>query len=266
LPPLDHLLAADLMRQTRVWSLLQGYRDRPPAKIDAVADVLVRVSYLVCNHAAVREIDINPLLADEQGVVALDARVAVADPTTSPRLPLAIRPYPSHCEAQIDFAGIGSVHLRPIRPEDEDLYKEFFAHVTVEDRRLRFFGAGPDLSHGFLARLTQIDYAREMAFVAIHVATRALLGVVRMVADPDYQRAEYAILVRSDLKGHGLGWRLMHHLIDYATQKGLQELTGSVLAGNATMLDMCRQLGFIATPDPEDTSVRIVALDLRGRG
>jgi acetyltransferase len=265
LPPLDQLLARDLMRQTRVWSLLQGYRDHAAADLDAIADVLVRVGYLVCNHPAIREIDINPLLADEEGVIALDARVVVADPETSPRVPLAIRPYPSHWDIQIDIAGVGSVRVRPIRPPDEALYERFFAKVTLEDRRLRFFSAGPHLSHDFLARLTQIDYAREMAFVAIEVATGALLGVVRLVADPDYEHAEYAILVRSDLKGHGLGWQLMHQLVDYAIREGLQELTGSVLAGNTGMLDMCRQIGFAIEDDPDDPSVRKVTLNLRGR-
>jgi acetyltransferase len=265
LPPIDQLLAHDLMRQTRIWSLLQGYRDRPPAKIEAIADVLVRVSSLVCNHPSIREIDINPLLADERGVIALDARVVVADPKVTPRQPLAIRPYPSHWDAELEVAGIGTVRVRPIRPFDEHLYDDFFAKVAIEDRRLRFFGAGPDLSHGFLARLTQIDYAREMAFVAIEVSSGALLGVVRMVADPDYQRAEYAILVRSDLKGRGLGWRLMHRLIEYAKQEGLRELSGSVLSGNATMLDMCRQLGFAIRRDEDDTSLQTVTLDLRGR-
>lgn len=265
LPPLDHLLAQDLIRQTRIWTLLQGYRDRPAANIDAIADVLVRLSCLVCNHPAIREIDVNPLLADEHGAIALDARVVVADSRMSPRLPLAIRPYPSHWEAEVDVPGLGVVQVRPIRPSDEHLYEDFFSKVTIEDRRLRFFGAGPDLSHGFLARLTQIDYAREMAFVAIQAGSGALLGVVRMVADPDYQHAEYAILVRSDLKGRGLGWRLMHRLMDYAKQEGLQELSGSVLAGNATMLDMCRQLGFTISCDPGDQSIRTVSLDLRGR-
>jgi acetyltransferase len=263
LPPLDELLARDLIRQTRVWSLLQGYRDRPPACIDAVADVLVRLSYLVCNHSAIREIDINPLLADEDGVVALDARVVVADPHASPRLPLAIRPYPSHRDIKIDIAGVGAVHIRPIRPTDEVLYQDFFSRVTEEDRRIRFFGAGLDLSHGFLARLTQIDYAREMAFVAIDESSNALLGVARLIADPDYTRAEYAILVRSDLKGCGLGWKLMLHLIAYTRQEGLQELTGSVLAGNTTMLDMCRQLGFAIVRDHSDPAVMQVTLDLR---
>jgi len=264
LPPLDQLLALDLMRQTRVWSLLQGYRDRPAVNSEAVAEVLVRVGYLVCNHPEIREIDINPLLADEQGVIALDARVVVAGPEMSPRVPLAIRPYPSHWDAKIIIAGVGAVRVRPIRPPDAALYEAFFAKVTTEDRRLRFFGAGVQLSHGFLARFTQIDYAREMAFVAIEEATGALLGVVRLIADPDYVRAEYAILVRSDLKGRGLGWQLMHKLIAYATAEGLQELTGSVLVGNTGMLDMCRQMGFRIDHDPDDPSIRKVTLNLRG--
>ena len=262
LPPLDLNLARDMMQRTRVWRLLQGYRDRPAADIDAVAEALVRLGYLAARHPEVREIDINPLLADDTGVIALDARVRVADPAAHPRVPMAIRPYPSQWQMESELAGIGPMRVRPIRPEDEALYAEFFATVTAEDRRLRFFGAGPRLSHGFLARLTQIDYAREMAFVAIAEATGALLGVARFVADPDYTRGEYAILVRSDLKGRGLGWRLMQYLIDYARSEGLKELYGTVLADNTTMLDMCRQLGFRVEPEPDDTSVRRVVLSL----
>jgi acetyltransferase len=262
LPPLDLKLAQDMMQQTHIWRLLQGYRDRPAADISSVAEALVRLSYLAARHPEIREIDINPLLADEQGVIALDARVSVADIGGAPRIPMAIRPYPSQWQIDTEFESIGPVCIRPIRPEDEPLYRDFFAAVTLEDHRLRFFGAGPKLSHGFLARLTQIDYAREMAFVAVARDTSALLGVVRLIADPDYTRGEYAILVRSDLKGRGLGWRLMQHLIDYAKAEGLKELFGSVLTNNSTMLQMCRELGFTIESEPGDESIRRVVLKL----
>jgi acetyltransferase len=262
LPPLDLKLAQDLMRQTRIWRLLQGYRDRPAADLAAIAQVLVRFSYLVMRHPEIREIDINPLLADEQGVIALDARVRVEDEARSPRVAPSVRPYPSQWATEAELAGLGPVRIRPIRPEDEALYADFFPRLTREDQRMRFFSPHPDLSHRFLARLTQIDYAREMAFVAVSKADGSLLGVARFVADPDYTRGEYAILVRSDLKGRGLGWRLMQHLIAYARAEGLEELYGHVLAENTTMLAMCRELGFSVEPEPDDASTRRVRISL----
>ncbi|MCL4764636.1 MAG: bifunctional acetate--CoA ligase family protein/GNAT family N-acetyltransferase [Hyphomicrobiaceae bacterium] len=266
LPPLDMNLAHELMRRTRIWRLLQGYRDRPAADIDRVAEVLVRLGYLVARHPEIRELDINPLIADDSGVIALDARVRVEDQTLSPRVPMAMRPYPSQWAKEIAIESIGQVRLRPIRPEDEPLYADFFRHLTRDDQRLRFFSAGSDLSRKLLARLTQIDYAREMAFVALARDTGRLLGVARFVADPDYTRGEYAILVRSDLKGRGLGWQLMRHLIDYARAEGLEQLFGSVLAENTTMLQMCADLGFSIGPEPDDTAVRHVVLDLARQG
>lgn len=266
LPPLDRNLALALMQETRVWRLLQGYRDRPPAAIDAIADVLVRLSYLVARHAEIRELDINPLLADDQGVLALDARVRVADEKSEPRVAMAIRPYPSEWVKDIEIESVGTVRLRPIRPDDEALYQAFFEKVSEEDRRMRFFSAHPDLSHRFLARLTQIDYAREMAFAAIDRSTGQLLGVVRLVADSDYEKAEYGILVRSDVKGRGLGWALMQHLIAYARSEGMGELFGFVLATNTSMLEMCSKLGFSIATDAEDPTLRKVVLGLRRGG
>jgi acetyltransferase len=266
LPPLDLNLARDLMRQTRVWQLLQGYRNRPAVDVNRIAEVLVRLSYLVARHPEIREIDINPLIADDKDVIALDARVRVAGTVASPRVPMAIRPYPSEWETETQIEPVGAIAIRPIRPEDEGLYADFFAHVTPDDQRLRFFSAAPRLSHRFLATLTQIDYAREMAFVAIARQTGALLGVVRVVADPDYTRGEYAILLRSDLKGRGLGWRLMQHLIAYARSEKLEQLHGSVLAGNTTMLQMCRELGFSIEREPDDTGLLRVVLPLNERG
>lgn len=263
LPPLDLNLARDLMRQTRVWKLLGGYRDRPPAKIDDIAMVLVRLGLMVARHPEIRELDINPLLADDNGVIALDARVRVESEAKSPRTPMVIRPYPSEWEKRIELAGLGDVLLRPIRPEDERLYEAFFANVSSDDARLRFFGPLPGASRAFLARLTQIDYAREMAFVALDPATGALLGVSRFMADPDFEKGEYAVLVRSDLKGRGLGWALMTHLIDYARAAGLSQMFGEVLRENTTMITMCRQLGFEAAPIAADPTLVEVTLDLK---
>jgi acetyltransferase len=265
LPPLDLKLARKLMQETRIHRLLEGYRDQPRVDFGSIALALVRVSYLVAAHEEIRELDINPLLADERGCVALDARVRIADSAVSPRKPMAIRPYPVEWEAEDEIAGIGRVMLRPIRPEDEGLYALFFSRLTPDDIRMRFFTAKPDLSFKFLARLTQIDYAREMAFVAIAAESSELLGVARLIADPDYTRAEYGILVRSDLKAKGLGWRLMQHLIDYARGEQLEELYGQVLANNTTMLRMCAEMGFHVEVDQDDVGIRSVNLKLGAR-
>ena len=269
LAPLDLNLARDLMRQTRIWCLLQGYRNRPPADIDAIALTLVRLSYLAARHPEIREIDINPMLADEKGVIALDARVVIADEAKSPRTPMAIRPYPTEWERLVKLADLGTILLRPIRPEDENLYAGFFAKVESADIRLRFFHPRVGLSHRFLARLTQIDYAREMAFVAISQDTGELLGVARFVADPDFVAGEYGILVRSDLKGKGLGWAMMTQLIEYARASKLQQIYGYILAHNTTMLAMCEQLGFLTPIDADDPALvraTLVLSDARATG
>jgi acetyltransferase len=255
LPPLDIKLARQMMQETRIYRLLRGYRDRPAADIEAIALALVRLSYLVAEHEEIREIDINPLLADERGVVALDARVSVADPATRARVPLAVRPYPVEWERVQQLDAIGDVLLRPIRPDDEPKYEAFFARITVDDLRMRFFTAAPDRSFRFFARMTQIDYAREMAFVA--ATPGELLGVARLVADPDYRNAEFAVIVRSDLKGKGLGSALMEHLIAYARAEGLEGMQGDVLLANTGMLNLCRQLGFALEVASQTDVVRV---------
>ena len=260
LPPIDALLARQLIKETRIARLLSGYRDRPPANIEALVDTLVRVSHLVVRHPEIRELDINPLLVDEKGVIALDARIRIADPRFERRQPLAIRPYPAEWEKSLELPDLGPIHLRPVRPDDEFLYESFFSKILPDDVRLRFFTPHVDLSHRFLARLTQIDYAREMAFVAISKTTDELLGVVRLILDPDLVRGEYGIIVRSDLKGHGLGWQLMEHLIDYARSQGIAEIKGMVLAENRTMIGMARQLGFRVASNSSDPTVVDVTL------
>jgi acetyltransferase len=262
LPPLDMLLARQMIAETRISRLLAGYRDRPAADLDALAATLVQTSELIVHHPEIRELDINPLLVDEAGVIALDARMKIEDESIAPRRPLAIRPYPSEWEMRLDIAGLGPIDVRPVRPDDEERYRRFFAKVSPEDIRLRFFTARADFSHQLLARFTQIDYAREMAFVALSAEEQELLGVVRVTLDPDLVRGEYGILVRSDLKGRGLGWRLMDLLITYARKEGIAELSGFVLSENTTMLEMAREFGFEIRPVAGDATAREVVLDV----
>ena len=269
LPPLDLALARGLIARTRVSRILKAYRNVPAADETAIALTLVKLSQLVADFPEIREVDLNPLLADEAGVLTVDARIAVApfEPrwagplSGNPRF--AIRPYPKAWERHLALPDGNTIFVRPIRPEDEALYPAFLTAVTADDLRLRFFAPVKEFSHGFIARFTQIDYARAMAFIAIEEATGQMLGVVRMHADSDYRTAEYAILVRSDLKGHGLGWLLMELMIEYARAEGLQSIRGQVLQENRTMLQMCRQLGFAISPDPEESSIVIVTLSLK---
>ena len=265
LPPLDMKLALDLIGQTRIARLLGGYRSRAPADVDAVALALVRVSQMVIDCPEIAGLDINPLLADGDGVIALDARIVIDPKRIGARTPnerLSIRPYPSAWEQDARTASGREVTLRPIRPEDAHLYPDFIAKLENRDIRLRLLAPRKTFSDDFLARLTQIDYAREMAFVAIDPESGALAGVARLAADPDYTRAEYAVIVRSDLKAQGIGWSLMEHLIAYARADGLQRLEGTVLAENVGMLEMCRELGFAIARDPEDPGACQVRIEL----
>jgi len=264
LPPLDMNLARSLVSRTRVARLLAGYRDRAAVDLDAVASTILRASELVARHPEIREIDINPLLADAGGVIALDARIRLADEAHDPRQEMALRAYPSAWQTTIHLDGVGDILVRPIKPEDEHLYDRFFANVTSNDMRLRFFSPLRGLSHKHLARLTQIDYAREIAFVALSTSGD-LIGVCRYIADPDYTRGEFGVLVRSDLKGRGLGSALMRHLIAYAAAEGLSELHGSVLAENTAMLQLCREQGFEIATAEDEPSLRIVTLRIGGR-
>jgi len=267
LPPLDLALARSLIARTRVSRILKAYRNVPAADEGAIELLLVKLAQLVADFPEIREIDLNPVLADETGVIAVDARVSVA-PVERPRggthgnPRFAIRPYPTEWQRQIKLQDGTAILVRPVRPEDEPLYVPFFAAVTPADLRLRFFAPVKEFSHTFIARFTQIDYARAMAFIAIEEATGAMLGVVRLHADADYASGEYAILVRSDLKGRGLGWLLMQLIIEYARAEGIRSIHGQVLQENTTMLEMCRELGFQILSDPQELSCVVATLPL----
>ncbi|MCC6947383.1 MAG: bifunctional acetate--CoA ligase family protein/GNAT family N-acetyltransferase [Bradyrhizobiaceae bacterium] len=267
LPPLDLNLARDLIARTRISRLLKAYRNVPAAKEDEVALALVKLSQLVADLPEIREIDINPLLADEKGATAVDARIAVE--LTVPKFKgrwhprMAIRPYPREWERHLTYGDGQIAFVRPIRPEDEPLFAPFFERVTDEDLRLRFFSPAKDFGHSFVARLTQIDYARAMAFAAIDEAANELLGVVRIHSDSDYRTAEYAILLRSDLKGRGLGGQMMALIITYARSEGLEAIHGQVLTENTVMLDLCRRLGFTVEHSQDDAGIVQVRLPLK---
>lgn len=265
LPPLDTNLARDLVGRTKVSRLLGAYRDVPAVKMDEILLTLVKLAQLAADLPEIKAIDINPLLADETGVIAVDARIAIGPPTARFGGPgnarFAIRPYPSQWERRVEPKQHETLLIRPLRPEDEPALLDMLKHVTKNDLRTRFFSTIREFTHEFVARLTQLDYARSMAFAACD-ESHNILGVARFHSDSVYESAEYAILVRSDLKGKGIGWALMQTLIEYARSEGLRSLHGQVLRENSTMLEMCRELGFEQTADPSDPILASVTLKL----
>ena len=267
LPPLNLRLARELLARTRIHRVLQGVRGRPPADLDAIALTLMQVSQLVIDHPEIRELDINPLLVDESGVMALDARVTLAPPARPGSGRLAIRPYPRELEEWIPVAEGRRLKLRPIRPEDEPALRRAFAKLTLEEVRLRFFVPMPTLSHEAAARLTQIDYDREMALILTEPGVAEqdeIYGVVRLIADPDNARAEFAIIVRQAMAGRGLGTLLMRRILDYARGRGIGEVFGVVLPDNASMLRLCDKLGFDRRTNAEEPGTVLVTLVLEG--
>ncbi len=264
LPPLNLALARDLVSRTRISRLLAGYRDRAAIDQDALHLVLLKVSQLVCDCPQVVELDINPLLADDQGVMALDARVRVAWTLGPAASRLAIRPYPAELEEPMTFDG-QTLQVRPIQPEDEPRLRQFFSDADPADVRLRFFMARRVWVHSELARFSQIDYDREMTFVALATQNGAeprIVGEVRTVTDPDNCQSEFAIMVDSKIKGKGLGRALMDKMIRYLRGRGTERLVGECLQYNDAMAGLARSVGFSVTPQPGGETT-LLSLDLR---
>jgi acetyltransferase len=265
LPPLNRVLARELVSRTRVAKLLAGYRDHPPAKLDAVCDVLVALSQLLADIPEVAELDINPLWADHEGVIALDARLRITHEAPAGAARFAITPYPAELAQHVAWQG-ETLLLRPIRPEDEAQHRAFAEQLQPQDLRLRFFSTRRELPRSELARLTQIDYAREMAFIAVRTladGTPQTLGVVRAVMDPDNIDAEFAIVVRSDLKGRGLGHLLMGKMIEYLRSAGTQRMVAFVLPENGAMRDLAASHGFKLDAAGSDRCMQRYVLELR---
>lgn len=262
LPPLNRSLAQELVSRTRIAHLLAGFRDHPPARLDALCDVLVAVSQMLADLPSLAELDINPLWVDEHGALALDARVRLSLVPKAGAQRLAILPYPSQLVREHVWRG-RSIVFRPIRPEDEAQHLRFLQSLDTEDIRLRVFYSRHELPRSELARLTQIDYDREMAFIAEEVdgdGVLQTLGVARMMSDPDNVEAEFAIIVRSDLKGQGLGSLLFELLIEHARHQGTQRLVGLVLRENTRMLSLAQAKGLKASAvaSTDRTALRMV--------
>lgn len=250
LPPLNMVLARDLIARTRISRLLAAYRSLEAADVDAVCRTLIQISDLVVDIPEIAELDINPLLADENGVIALDARIRVVTAQGSGVSRLAIRPYPGELEEEVAWQGAPLV-MRPIRPEDGPQHVEFFSHLEQEDIRYRMFISMRQLSASDLARFTQIDYDREMAFIATRTredGKAETLGVARVIADPDNISAEFAIIVRSDLKGKGMGGLLLNKLIEYCRARGIHEIVGETISHNQGLLMLAKKFGFVTCP------------------
>lgn len=264
LPPLNSLLAAELIARTRVNRLLDAHRNRPAADRRALEQVLVHVAQLAVDIAELAELDINPLLLDERGAVALDARIRLQAPCGSPLERLAIRPYPKELEEWVS-SRVGRVLLRPIRPEDLEQHRQFLARVDAEDLRTRFLHSLRQVPPAQLASFTQLDYERAMALI-VEASTpegvHETLAVARAHMDPDGKRAEFAILVRSDLKRRGLGSLLLKKLVSYCRGRGVREIFGDVLRENVAMLTLAGLQGFKAqTLDAELARVTLALQD-----
>jgi len=269
LPPLNEPLARALVARTRVARLLGAWRDTPAADMAALHAVLVAVSGLLADLPELAELDINPLLVDAQGAVALDARIRLDAAAPGGAAHFAILPYPTQWIEHLDWQG-RALTLRPIRPEDEAQHLAFLSDLAPEDIRMRVFYSRRSIEHTELARLTQVDHAREIAFVATEPDTGAgagpagerTLGVARAVIDPDNHDAEFGIIVRSSLKGGGLGAVLMHKLIRTLRERGTRRLVATVLVDNRRMLDLARELGFTFVPVVPGADTRDIWLAL----
>ena len=266
LPPLNPILARALVARTRVSTLLQASPRRPAADADALVLALTQVAQIVVDHPEVVEVDINPLLADEAGVVAAGAFMRVLPASQSGADRLAIRPYPQDLEEHAVLRDGREVLLRPIRPEDEAAHADFISRLSPEDSRFRFFHYVRVMPRSQLARLTQIDYEREMAFLAVQQSgsdAPEIIGVVRTVADPDNDTAELSIVVRSDLKRLGLGTRLLRKAVEYCRSRGTSAIAGDVLAGNESMLGLAKRFQGFTISEPDREGIIHIRLRLR---
>jgi acetyltransferase len=276
LPPLNQFLARRLIERSRVAETLGEWRGASAIDMDALEQVLLRVSEMVCELPQLREMDINPLIVDESGAVAVDARIVIDHAPQSgsgnranPYNHLAILPYPARYEQLLPMRGGGEYTVRPIHPDDASMLQEMMQHLSPQSRYFRFVSSLIELPPTMLARFTLIDYDREMALVAVVkqrssgtdgeiTETERIVGVSRYITNPDQASCEFALVIADDFNGKGLGSRMMLSIMDVARDKGLSEIEGLVLANNPDMLKLMKSLGFTIKPFAEDRDFKLV--------
>jgi len=271
LPPLNERLARRMLTKLRCWPLLEGYRGRPGVNIEQLIEVLIRFSYLIADSPQIKEFDINPLVASPRRIVALDAR-AVRDPnyqplTARPFEHLAIRPYPEGFNRLVTLNGGLEILLRPIRPEDEQLWHALIASCSFESIHARFGYSFKGTTHQMGSRFCFIDYDREMAIVAEldEGDARKLIGVGRLVADPGHETGEFAILIGDEFHHQGLGLTLTEYCLEVASSWGLRRVVATTETTNFRMLATFRHLNFELADGREENVVRATkSLDRMG--
>ena len=269
LPPLNQVLARRLMEETRIYRILKnGYRNKPPADLPKLEEILVRFSNMIIDFPEIKEIDINPLMVSGDGIYAVDVRIILDQEAASKKLEpysnLVIMPYPTKYVTPYRLRDGTQVILRPIRPEDEPIEAELIKNLSEESKRFRFFYVIKDITHDLLVRFCNIDYDREMAIIAEYTDSggkKRNVGVGRLIMDPSRRRGEFAVVVADDFQGKGLGTKLVDMLIQIADEKGLESIYGIVMPENTKMIELCRRLGFDIRYTPEEV---IVELNLRG--
>lgn len=246
LPPLNRLLAKRLMEKTRVYRLLQGYRNIPPANLERLEELLIRLAQLVTDFSEIQELDLNPLVVTANGFSAIDARILLSVSATPAPLHLVISPYPDQYEEHTTTNLGIDIFIRPIRPEDAPLLVELFESLSPRSVYLRFFTPLKHLPHSMLARFTQIDYDRHIALVAISEsqADEKMLGVARIILGRNLREAEFSVVVSDPWQGKGIGAALLQRCLRIAKERGIQKVMGTVLAENTQMLALGRKLGF----------------------
>ncbi len=263
LPPLNSLLIESMVERTRIARLLKDFRDLPAIDNEALEHALLRVSEMVCELPEIQEMDINPLIATDRGVVAVDARFVVAPAATGPDryAHMAIHPYPTHLTQRWQLADSTDMLIRPIRPEDAEAEQNFVLGLSEESKYFRFRQTLNALTPEMLVRFTQIDYDREMAFIAVteQGGKEIEIGVTRYITNPDHESCEFALVVADAWHGKGIGSRLMEQLMRTAHARGLRRMEGEVISRNLPMLKLMARLGFTVRPSPDDPEIQLVA-------